>query len=238
MRRCLPLALLLLAGAAYAQPRGGGGGGRYADPSGVISAEMALGRLAIEKGEEAALAKMGAKDAILFAPGPVYAQKWAKGRHGPPVSIRWQTRQVFMSCDGRDAVSTGDWAQSDGKHGWYSILWRRDPKAGFQWALINRDARDGTSEPSDEISGRVAQCKARERGRDGDGPLPGKGAAPVVLPDVRQPAPMNGEGKSQDGSLRWRWAVAPDMSRTLDVWMATETGEAQVVSDRVPSPAA
>lgn len=49
---------------------------------------------------------------------------------------------------------------------------------------------------------------------------------------------MNGEGKSQDGSLRWRWAVAPDMSRTLDVWMATETGEAQVVSDRVPSPAA
>ncbi|MET0363879.1 MAG: hypothetical protein ABW169_04430, partial [Sphingobium sp.] len=81
-------------------------------------------------------------------------------------------------------------------------------------------------------SGRVAQCPPRERQRDG---APPQGQA-GTLPDVRQPAPMNGEDTSQDSSLRWRWAIAPDLSRTFDVWMATETGEAQVVSDRVPSP--
>ncbi|MFT3968084.1 MAG: hypothetical protein QM690_19620, partial [Sphingobium sp.] len=226
---------------------GGGGMSRYADPSGVISAEMAVNRLSIEKGEWAALARSGAKDAILLVPEPVFAQRWLKGRRAPALSVRWQTRQVFMSCDGGEAITTGTWAGSDGRRGWYSTIWRRDPKQGFQWVLSHGGQGGKDAADTDEISARVAQCKRRERPQGGgDGPPAGApggkggkgrgGPDPAAMLDIRQPVPMNWEDRSQDGSLRWRWAVAPDKSRTLDVWMATEEGEARVVADHVPPP--
>lgn len=217
------------------------GGGGYADPSGVIAAEMYLGRLSIEKGEWAALAKTGTKDAILFTPSPVFAQRWLKGQHGAPLSVRWRTETVYMSCDGRAAASVGHYVQSDGKIGWYTNLWRRDPKQGFQWTLSHGGPTDKApaakdADAGDEITAKVAFCK--RRGPRGAQPDP-KAAPPppAVMLDPGQPPPMNWEDKSEDGSLRWRWAVAPDKSRTLDVWMATEDGkEIQVVTDRAAPP--
>ena len=241
--RWLLIAVVLSAGAADAQRRDDRGRGRpegpasrYADPSGVISAEILVNRLAVERGRWTALARTGARDAILFVPRPVYAQPWLKGQRGAAPSIRWQTRRVFMSCDGNAALTTGQWVQSDGLRGAYSNVWRRDAKAGFQWILSNSGGATRPAEPTDEIDARVAYCRRSGGGRPYDAAKRNGAHDAAVVVDIRQPAPMNGEGRSPDGSLRWTWVVAPDGSRTLNAWMATETGETQILADEVPAP--
>lgn len=233
-------AILLMAGAALAQPGGGkrkaGGMGGYADPSGVIAAEIALGQLSVAKGETAALARMAAKDAILFVPDATFAERALKGQKGPLRSVRWSTEKVYMSCDGTVAVTTGRFAPSDGASGAYAMIWRRDPKAGFRWVLNHRapeTTAPAARNPDDgiEIDAKVAFCKKRPLRPEGQDPK-GQDRVPAETRptlDPRQPAPTTWDDRAEDGSLRWRWAVAPDKSHRLDVWMATERGEAQVV---------
>lgn len=220
--RALSFAMLLLAvDGALAQPPGGRT--RYADPSGVIAAEIALGRLSMEKGLWAALARTSTKDAVLFSPEPVFAQRWLKGRKGPAASVRWHTAEVFMSCSGQEAVTSGDWVQSDGQRGSYANIWRRDPKGGFRWVLSYRTPADRTAGAPEEITAKVASCKGAAR------PEGAPGQAPAPALDPEKPAPVRWEGRSGDGSLRWQWSVTSGKSG-LGAWMAAEEGERQIVS--------
>lgn len=218
--------------------------GGYADPSLIIAAELAFDRLAVEKGQWMAFGRIMAPDAILFRPDPVFAERWLKGRRNPPVPIRWETRQVFMACDGSNAISTGIWtvSGSEGGRGRFTNIWRRD-KGGYR-LILSHDSPLATVEAArgedelEAITARVATCA--KRGRPGDRGGSSQGVPPdaaVAAPplDLKQPLPISREDRANDGSLRWRWSVAPGAARLLEAWMATEEGEMAILTDPIGS---
>jgi hypothetical protein len=212
----------------------------YADPSAIIAAELAFDRIAVEKGQWTAFARIAAKDAVLFVPEPVFAQRWLKGQRDPAVPLRWQTHKVFMACDGSSAVSTGAWVRgADGEHGWFTNIWRKDRKKGYM-LILSHDGPLTTApeEEPDAIIAKVAECGGPGQPPQGGGrpPRGGRPDQPQPLPanpplDPSQRLPMDREDRSDDGTLRWRWSVGSDGARTLEAWMATEKGEVQVVVD-------
>lgn len=223
MRRWAFLALLAVAGSATAQPGGRGPGGEggdsYADPAGVIQAEIAVGQLAGEKGQWAALARMAAKNAVLLVPHPVFAEGWLKGQKPVGSPARLNTHFVYLSCDGSTALSAGTWSRPGGEKGWYRAVWRREPKKRtFQWVLATAGTLERAGEEPDSISARVARCAKR-------GPEGRKEAAAVPSLDPKQPLPADHEERSADGSLRWRWSG----DGVLEGWMAGEGGEVKVL---------
>lgn len=244
MKRLLTALALaaMLAGAVEAQPGGGRGRGAgpppngeggptagdnggqtmgFSDPARVIQAEIAVGQLAVQKGQWEALQRMGTKEAVLLVPQPVAAQAWLKAQRPPAQPARLDTHQVFLSCDGTTALTIGNWRRPDGTRGWYRAVWRRDPRKGnFQWLVAAAGSPALPGEEPDAIDAKVAQCQRRRGG--GDGPHAPAAAVPVL--DVRQPIPAVHEERSADGSLRWRWS-----ERGLEGWMMAEGGEQQVL---------
>jgi hypothetical protein len=250
LRRAAPALLALAAGGALAQPPASSGRhkdvrdaprGGYADPSLIIAAELAYDRLALEKGQWTALSRIVAKDAVLFQPGPVFAERWLKGQRDPATALRWQTHEVFMACDGSVAVSSGQWVRAGGGsegRGWYSNIWRRD-KQGYR-LILSHDGplaaseeapRMGREDEFESISARIAACPKRGR-PGGAGQVSDMSSPMAVSLDPRQPLPLSREERAADGSLRWRWAVAANGARVLEAWMATDADEVVVVMDR------
>ena len=204
MRRILAgLALVALASAGVAQDRRDGGPRRsrgYANPSAAIAAELALARLAQEKGQWSAFRQTAADDAVLFTPAMVLAQPWLKDRPDSAAPLAWRPHRVWSSCDGSLMVTTGGW-QGDGKHGWFTTVWRRQEKGGLKWLLERRgETAEALAEP-EMISARVADCPAR--------PERPAGARPTGRDrhDKASSAPFDPahrEGRSEDGTLTWR----------------------------------
>ncbi|MFT4025734.1 MAG: hypothetical protein QM676_02860 [Novosphingobium sp.] len=206
MRLAVGLALALAAATASAQPSGPGGPGRgprqsYADPSAVIAADLALSRIAREKGQWQALRKAAAPGAVLIAPRAVDAATWLKRQPEPVTPQRWEPRTVWMSCDGGYAVSHGVWTRG-GSSGEYVAVWERQDKGDWKWLLREEGPAHETGEKPDMIAGKVAECYGLTRRS-----RPPEDAPPLV--------PAN--GASYDRSLRWSVAVAADCSRTITV---------------------
>ena len=106
----LAIAALLLTLAACAANRGPLGEGRLtarANPSDVIATEFAFARAAREKGTWTAFREYATKDAQW--PGPQWesVQTALKGVPDPAQAIVWEPDQVWASCDGSFALSTG-----------------------------------------------------------------------------------------------------------------------------------
>ena len=130
----LALVLGLAATAASAQPERDGsereGRSRrayYAVPSAVIAAELALGRVAREKGQWEAMRDSAADRAVLFAPRAVGAEAWLKRRAEPATPQRWLPGAVWMSCDGGYGVTRGVWTRGAAR-GEYLAVWQRQKK--------------------------------------------------------------------------------------------------------------
>src|ERR1700712_260856 len=104
----------------------------YADPSAVIAADLALGRIGREKGQWETLRKTAAVGAVLFAPRSVDAATWLKRQAEPAVPARWQAQTVWMSCDGDYAVSRGAWTRGSAS-GEYLAVWERQKKGEWKW---------------------------------------------------------------------------------------------------------
>ena len=183
----------------------------YADPSAVIAADLALSRLAREKGQWQALRKAAASGAVLFAPRAVDAATWLKRQAEPVVPTRWQPRMVWMSCDGAYAVSRGAWTRASAS-GEYLAVWERQKKGDWKWLVREEAPAADLGEAPEMIAGQVAECSGLPRRRPAEGGKP----AEDVLPD-----PAN--AVSRDRSLKWSIAVGPDCGRTVSVeaWNGT-----------------
>ncbi len=223
---------------------GGRRGGRIdwlADPSAIVAAELAFDRIAVEKGQGAALVQVAAKDAVLFRPGPVFADKWLKKQDVVSVPLRWQTRELFMACDGSVAVSTGLWlrpgAEPQQGGGWYTNIWRREKK-GYR-LILNDEGALATAEAAradddlEAMAAHVATCPKRaRRSMGGAPPAQQPDASPAIAPlDPAQPLPASRDDRSEDGTLRWRWSVEPGGAHRLEAWMASDTGEVAILPD-------
>ena len=207
------LTLTLSACAAGPNPRGPGLR-PAANPSDVISAELAFARLAQEKGQWTAFRQTAANDAVMFVPQRVRAQDWLKGRADPATAVKWQPSAVWSSCDGSYAVTQGHWRSANSSGGFVTV-WQRqgDPRrpTGYKWVLdMSVTTEHGTASP-DTIAAKVADCRqvAVARGvavASSDG----------RVPDVKLES-------STDGSLSWTSEVRVDQSRhiVIELWNGT-----------------
>jgi hypothetical protein len=178
----------------------------YADPSAVIAADLALGRIGREKGQWETLRKTAAPGAVLFAPRAVDAATWLKRQVEPVVPTRWQANTVWMSCDGGYAVSRGAWTRG-GASGEYLAVWERQKKGEWKWLVRDEAPAANLGEAPEMISGHVAECSGRVRRARLDGVKP---TAEPVLPDAANAI-------SRDQSLKWNIAVGADCGRTISV---------------------
>lgn len=218
-------AALLLALASLSACSGGPQGPRnfepkIANPSAIVTAEIAFNRLAQEKGQWTAFREYAAKEATMFVPEPVDAQTWLKGRADPAVAVKWQPHKAFMSCDGKTGVTTGAW-QKNGATGYFTTVWQyieKKPGEGeWKWVVDSGDELKSPREPGEWITTKTASCKGR---------------APANLMAPPEGAKMK-VGYSRDQSLSYTWVVTPDGARTLkvDVWNGEEME--QVLSDSI-----
>ncbi|WP_373487469.1 hypothetical protein [Blastomonas sp.] len=208
-------------------------GQSYADSSAILVAELALARLALDKGQWTAFRDTAAPDALMFAPQVAVAGDWLKGRADPPQARKWQPQQLFMACDGRTGASTGASQATDGSVGLYTTVWQnlekpRAKKPDWKWVLTHSApvARGRTGD--DMISSRTAVCTGDRKAALGDIPM---GAYTKKGPAIS--AAASGARASDDGTLVWRWDSRADGSRTVQIELWNGTGYDVVVRDDV-----
>jgi len=232
-------ALLLASAGAQAQRRGMRDGPAMANPSAVVKAELGFSRLAQEKGQWTAFRETADKDGVMFVPDAVNAQDWLKKRPDPAAAMKWQPYRVFVACDGSYALSTGPWMAPDGSTGTFNTIWRRQKDGGWKWAVDFGSATKITPQEDVAIEGRIADCRRPgppPGDEQGDTPPEPRGKPkkqPVVL--TPNPPPASGEGQSDDGSLRWRWAKG-DTETLFTVTMRTAQGDQEILRERAPAP--
>lgn len=198
---------------------------RIANPSAIVSAEIAFARLAQEKGQWTAFRETAAKDAVMFDPQPNLAQAWLKGRADPTAAVKWQTHKAFMSCDGKTGATTGGWQRPNGTFGYFTTIWqfiqRNERGDGeWKWVVDHGDALSTERAPKEMIETRVASCK---------------GKAPAQLQAPAEGAQMK-TGFSRDQTLSYTWIVQPDGSRTVEVKLWNGQASETVILDQVTAP--
>jgi hypothetical protein len=184
-----------------------------ANPSAVVATELAFARAAQDKGQWAAFRQYAADDAVMFTPQLTPAKAWLKGRAEPPVAVKWQPYEVWMSCDGSLAVTKGAWQRPNGV-GYFTTVWQRQKNGDYKWVL---DQGDGLKEalPAPEmIAGQVAECSK---------------ASPPDIPA----AEGRTVGWSKDKTLQWIVEVEPDNSRSFKVHRWNGNGYEEVLRSDV-----
>lgn len=215
-------AALILATAACTAGRGPLGDNRLtarANPSDVIATELAFARVAREKGTWTAFREYATKDAQW--PGPQWesVQSALKGAPDPAKAIVWEPDQVWASCDGSFALSSGPATHPTGKRTRFATIWQRQTGGEYRWVLDQGfDLEEDYAAP-EMISARVADCLSARNFRAG-------------RPDRARRAAAWSEGQSDDGTLTWRTELRADCGRTLVV-SAMQDGSLREVFRRV-----
>src|SRR3546814_798841 len=164
MRRLLLPALALFLVAGCTSPSGRGdlyNRPLAANPSAFIAAELAFARLARDKGQWTAFRETAADDAVMFMPQRVLARDWLKGKPDPAQAVSWQPHAVYVSCDGNSGATTGAW-QKGPTFGYFTTIWRRDPRKGeMRWVLDHGAELTTPREAPDFIESKQAVCGSR-----------------------------------------------------------------------------
>jgi hypothetical protein len=239
MRRAIALVLVLALGACAGGPRGGGGfrEGRgpglrpIAEPGEVVAAELGFASAAQDDGQWAAFDRYAADEAVMYAPGPVKAKQWLKGRANPKKAITWQPYEVWSSCDGTLAASKGPWQRPDGSFGYFTTIWARQKDGSYKWVLDMGDKLTTPLSQPEFVQADVADCPARgARARQEGRPEGKRGAMPqATIAGTLE----DRSGKAADGTLAFSSAYAPDGTLTLTVSLAKGGAMKEVVHDQV-----
>jgi hypothetical protein len=191
-----------------------------AEPQSAIDAERAFAAEAQKLGQWTAFRKYAAPDAIMFVPQASNAQGWLKDKADPPVAVFWWPGRSYVSCDGNTAINTGPWVRQWGKSvGYFTTVWKRQADGSWKWLLDHGDALAAPRAEGGDIKPRQASC-----------------AKPIKAPTPKlglTRGGSSGSGKSDDGTLAWRWFIRADGSRTFEALIWTGLGWQAVISDSV-----
>jgi len=169
------------------------------NPSALVAAESALAHLAGARGANAALAETADDGAEILGPTRAPARAWLKNHDAASWFDNRQPGTVWASCDGTVGVSEGVWTG-----GWFAMVWKRQKKLDFKWALADVGPLAVMPPAPDWVSGKLADC-------------PPRGTRPA-MPDAPADADSR-DGRSDDGSLVWRSTVLPGGTHRLQVWV-------------------
>jgi len=177
----------------------------FANPSALIAAELAVERVAVEKGQWLAFRQAAAPGAMLALPQPVLAEPFLKDRAEPAVAIEWQVHAVWSSCDGSYGVTRGAYHGPQGSGSFVTVWQRQEKNVGYKWLLrLERALAEPPPEP-EMISALVADCP--KPGADGPPapPAPSRRDQPETAPPIN---PL--DAASDDDTLSWTVSTGPD----------------------------
>ncbi len=105
-----------------------------AQPSRVVAAELAFARAAREQGQWTAFRETVAPGGVIHGrTGPFAAEPWLAQQANPAQSVAWAPRAVWMSCDGKLAVTRGRLREPDGKVGTFATVWQQQSNGDYRW---------------------------------------------------------------------------------------------------------
>ena len=209
-----------------------------AQPSTVVAREIEFARAAREQGQWTAFRAFAAPGALIHGrEGTLVAETWLAGRSDPAKAVQWEPRTIWMSCDGRLAVSQGRFTDPEGIVGNFYTVWRQQPDRQYLWAYDvgapdnpqpppRRQFEDGDIVVTsiDAVRTDIARCF--KRGEE----MP---VAPAVsLTDEY----ASGGGISPDGTMQWRWEHHPDGRRKIMVNILKREGWQTVLDETLPAP--
>lgn len=182
-----------------------------ANPTALIAAEIALGKLAAKKGELFALRETAAPGARLMRPDPVDAAQWLQRAQEPAARTKWDGQAVWMSCDGAIGVVEGEWSRP-GASGRFATVWQRQDKGGYKWLLRQDEPGQADASPlADMLLAVVADCPERSERRP-----PPEPARRKTSKSRQAPPPIDAlTGYSPDKSLYWHSASDATGARRL-----------------------
>jgi len=178
-----------------------------AQPSTIVSTEIAYAKAAKAQGFAAAMLEYAAPGAQIHTPdGVVPAQAVADGLAAVGVEPQWGPRLVVKSCDGSLALSQGRYVDEEGVVGNYVTTWARQRDGAYKWTYDaagpdvpqpppRKQFEDGDIVVTalDVVQGLVATCPREGEPTPPPPPIPvGEGGASAAQ-------------VSRDGTLRWRW---------------------------------
>lgn len=209
-----------------------------AQPSKIVAREIEFARAAREEGQWTAFLAFSAPGALIHGPqGPLVASTWLAGRANPAEAVQWEPRTIWMSCDGKLAVSQGRFTDPNGLVGNFHTVWTEQPDRQYLW-VYDGGAPDNPQPPPrvdvedgdivvtsiDAVRTDIAHCP--KRGEE----MP---VAPAVsLTDEYQ----SGGGISPDGTLQWRWEHYPDGKRRIMVNILKRDGWQNALDETFPDP--
>lgn len=185
----------------------------------VVSAETAFAERAQRDGQWTAFRATAAPGAWMFVPQPVRAEQWLAGRADPSQSVRWQPREVWLSCDATLAVSTGAWQRPDGTHGYFTTIWQRQAMGDWRWVLDHGDSEIAPQAPISSVRSHVPNCPMRWAG----------------TPVAQAADPLGLSGASRDGSMEWTARVGEDGARQITVRLISPDGMVPIIDNSVPA---
>src|SRR3546814_15152266 len=101
----------------------------------------------------------------MFVPERVKAQDWLKSQKDPAGAVKWQPHAVYVSCDGNSGATTGAW-QKGPTFGYFTTIWRRDPRKGeMRWVLDHGAELTTPREAPDFIESKQAARGSRPEDR-------------------------------------------------------------------------
>ncbi len=207
-----------------------------AQPSLIVSREIAFERAAREDGQWTAFRAFAADNALLHTGnGPMPAQSVLAQLDDPPKAVQWSPRTVMMSCDGQLAVSRGRFLDPEGLVGTFVTVWaRKGIKDDYKWVYdsgaednpqpkpVERDPNEIVATAYDAVQGLVADCPSASD------PVP----PPPALPDAG--TARRGEQLSPDGTLRWVWEHREDGTKYVRGDYYTSGAWQKVVEETFP----
>ena len=188
------------------------------DPGKIAAVDIGMARAAREDGENTARLAYAESNAVLHLPaGVTDAQAALAGRADPAEPTAWTPRDIWASCDGSLAISTGRQKTADGLVGDYATVWTLGNDGNYRWTY-NVAALDNPQPPPpppgvtpDENTIVVTEVPLIE-GRIADCPAP-RIAVPAV-PDTAAETRYD-ISWSKDATIRWRWEHRADGTRVF-----------------------
>jgi hypothetical protein len=197
----------------------------------AVDAERSFAADSHKIGQWTAFREWADKDAVMFAPGAVWARDYLKGRKDPPHSLDWAPSDSWVSCDGRTAVNRGPWTGAQGKaHGYFTTVWMRH-KSSWRWIY---DGGDVLAQPMAlPRKPRVVRASCTGRAR-----IPAAyRRATVATERLAGKAPGEaGQGRSADGTLIYEWKVAASGARTFQAKLWNGRAYRMILDQSVAAP--
>jgi len=122
---------------------------RAADPAPVIAAERKFAADGAANGVKASFLRAMAKDAVVFAPGPVNAKAFyskrpaGKGAH----VLTWWPTYAGLSASGEFGFTTGPYAIDGQRGGWFFTVWVRQADGTWKWIFDDGTESDAAAGP-------------------------------------------------------------------------------------------